>query len=197
MGRAAKQPRLGPCLSVEGVGKSFAVDGRRISALEDISFAVRPGEVLGILGPSGCGKTTLLNIIAGFLPQDSGRVLMHGRPVSRPGPERGVVFQEDALFPWLTVSENVGFGLRNGDGKDGRRAKVDRMLELVGLDGFDRYLPRAISGGMKQRVALARVLVLEPAALLMDEPFAALDALRPEGTCTPCSSLCSASSSRR
>ena len=87
-----------------------------------------------------------------------------------------MVFQEDALFPWLTVAENVGFGLRNGDGKAGRRAKVARMLELVGLEGFDRYLPRAISGGMKQRVALARVLVLQPAALLMDEPFAALDA---------------------
>ncbi|MCB2227936.1 MAG: ABC transporter ATP-binding protein [Desulfarculaceae bacterium] len=164
------------CLTLEGVTKSFGLNGTRVRALEGISFAVRPGEVLGILGPSGCGKTTLLNIIAGFLPQDAGRVLMHGQPVSRPGPERGVVFQEDALFPWLTVAENVGFGLRNGDGKAGRRAKVARMLELVGLEGFERYLPRTISGGMKQRVALARVLVLEPAALLMDEPFAALDA---------------------
>jgi len=176
MDRAAPGQYAGPCLQVQGVGKGFRVNGSVRPALEDISFAVRSGEVLGILGPSGCGKTTLLNIIAGFLPQDAGQVLMHGRPVTRPGPERGVVFQEDALFPWLTVAENVGFGLRNGDGLAGRRLKVERMLELVGLEGYSRYLPRAISGGMKQRVALARVLVLQPAALLMDEPFAALDA---------------------
>ncbi|MCB2191910.1 MAG: ABC transporter ATP-binding protein [Deltaproteobacteria bacterium] len=165
-----------PCLKVEGISKLFRVGGHRVSALEDISFEVRSGEVLGVLGPSGCGKTTLLNIIAGFLPHDKGRVLMNRRPVTGPGPERGVVFQEDALFPWLTVAENVGFGLRNGDGKAGRRRKVRNMLEMVGLEGYEHYLPRSISGGMKQRVALARVLVLGPAALLMDEPFAALDA---------------------
>lgn len=176
MGRSAPEQAAAPCLKVEGVSKGFRVNGHRVSALEDISFEVRSGEVLGILGPSGCGKTTLLNIIAGFLPQDEGRVLMHQQPVTRPGPERGVVFQEDALFPWLTVAENVGFGLRNGHGQGDRRGNVARMLGLVGLEGYGRYLPRAISGGMKQRVALARVLVLKPAALLMDEPFAALDA---------------------
>ncbi len=175
MGRATSQPAAA-CLEVQGVSKGFRVNGHRARVLEGISFAVRAGEVLGILGPSGCGKTTLLNIIAGFLPQDQGRVLMHELPVTGPGPERGVVFQEDALFPWLTVAENVGFGLRNGDGRAGRRARVEQMLELVGLGGYGGYLPRAISGGMKQRVALARVLVLGPAALLMDEPFAALDA---------------------
>ncbi|MCF8033643.1 MAG: ABC transporter ATP-binding protein [Desulfarculaceae bacterium] len=176
MSTRAPRKANGACLQVRGLGKSFGVNGRRMSALEDISFEVRSGEVLGILGPSGCGKTTLLNIIAGFLPHDQGQVLMHGQTVTRPGPERGVVFQEDALFPWLTVAENVGFGLRNGDGRAGRRIKVERMLDLVGLEGFGSYLPSAISGGMKQRVALARVLVLQPAALLMDEPFAALDA---------------------
>ncbi|MBU1275751.1 MAG: ABC transporter ATP-binding protein [Proteobacteria bacterium] len=176
MGRDVRDKAVAPCLKVEGVSKSFRVNRHRVKALERISFEVRTGEALGILGPSGCGKTTLLNIIAGFLPHDEGRVLMHQQPVTRPGPERGVVFQEDALFPWLTVAENVGFGLRNGHGKGDRKGKVERMLGLVGLEGYGRYLPRAISGGMKQRVALARVLVLGPAALLMDEPFAALDA---------------------
>lgn len=165
-----------PCLVVDGVGKEFPVNGHRVKALQDISFQVREGEVLALLGPSGCGKTTLLNIIAGFLPQDAGRVLMRQQAVSRPGPERGVVFQEDALFPWLTVAENVGFGLRDGAGREQRRQLVRRMLALVGLAGYEDYLPRTISGGMKQRVALARVLVLRPTALLMDEPFAALDA---------------------
>jgi NitT/TauT family transport system ATP-binding protein len=176
MGARVGENAAAPCLQVEGLSKGFLVNGRRVQALSDISFAVRSGEVLGILGPSGCGKTTLLNILAGFLAHDQGRVLMNQRPVMGPGPERGVVFQEDALFPWLTVAENVGFGLRNGDGRAGRLAKVEAMLEMVGLTGYGRYLPRAISGGMKQRVALARVLVLGPAALLMDEPFAALDA---------------------
>ena len=176
MGRGVTQTSATPCLKVDGLSKGFRVNGHRVRALEDISFEVRSGEVLGILGPSGCGKTTLLNIIAGFLPYDRGRVLMNRRPVMGPGPERGVVFQEDALFPWLTVAENVGFGLRNGDGKAGRRIKVAHMLDMVGLGGYGHYLPKAISGGMKQRVALARVLVLGPAAMLMDEPFAALDA---------------------
>ncbi len=165
-----------PCLAVEGLGKSYRVNGQAVRALEDVSFAVAAGEVLAILGPSGCGKTTLLNLIAGFLAQDAGRVLMHGRPVAGPGPERAVVFQEDALFPWLTVAENVGFGLGRGLGRQDRREAVERMLGLVGLADHGGYLPRAISGGMKQRVALARVLVLRPAVLLMDEPFAALDA---------------------
>lgn len=168
--------RCDPCLSVEGLAKHYGVNGARLAALDGVSFTVRAGEVLGILGPSGCGKTTLLNIIAGFLAQDAGRVWMRGRAVTGPGPERGVVFQEDALFPWLTVAENVGFGLVNGHAKADRRERVERMLALVGLEGFGGFLPRAISGGMKQRVALARVLVMEPAALLMDEPFAALDA---------------------
>jgi NitT/TauT family transport system ATP-binding protein len=162
---------------LEGLNKGFRVNGHRVQILEDISFKVSEGEVVALLGPSGCGKTTLLNIIAGFLPQGAGKVLMRGQPVNKPGPDRGVVFQEDALLPWLTVAENVGFGLRNGLGKGDRRTQVEHMLNLVGLGDHGNYLPRTISGGMKQRVALARVLVLQPVALLMDEPFAALDAL--------------------
>jgi NitT/TauT family transport system ATP-binding protein len=167
----------GHCLNVRGVGKSFRVNGHRPVALSQVSFAVRRGEILAILGPSGCGKTTLLNIIAGFLPADQGSVLVRGRPVSGPGPDRAVVFQEDALFPWLTAAENIAFGLKRLPlDKAERRERVERFLALVGLEGYGGYLPQALSGGMKQRVALARVLVLEPELLLMDEPFASLDA---------------------
>jgi NitT/TauT family transport system ATP-binding protein len=138
---------------------------------------VRRGEILGVLGPSGCGKTTLLNIIAGFLPAEAGQVEVSGRTINGPGPDRAVVFQEDALFPWLTAAENIAVGLKNLRlNKKERQEKVERFLSLVGLDGYGGYLPRALSGGMKQRVALARVLVLEPELLLMDEPFASLDA---------------------
>ncbi len=151
-------------------------DGFR-TVLDDLSFGVRRGEFICILGRSGCGKTTLLKILAGFLKPTAGSILLEGRPVSRPGPDRCVVFQEDALFPWLTVEENMGFGLCNaGVGKRDTRRRVDRMLEMVDLTDYRGYLPREISGGMKQRVALGRVLVLNPKVLLMDEPFAALDA---------------------
>ena len=172
----ARERADAPCLVVEGLSKAYRVQGLWIRALEEVSFAVRSGEILSLLGPSGCGKTTLLNILAGFLLPDAGRVLMRSQLVTKPGPERGVVFQEDALFPWLTVAENVGFGLRDVRGQTGHQDRVARILKLVGLDDHGHYLPRTISGGMKQRVALARVLVLQPTALLMDEPFAALDA---------------------
>ncbi len=130
-----------------------------------------------ILGPSGCGKSTLLKILSGFLAPSAGKVTLNGLPVSRPGPERSVVFQEDALFPWLTVAENIAFGLKGrGLGSQWVRQETARFLSLVNLDAFAGYLPRQISGGMKQRVALARVLIRNPRVLLMDEPFAALDA---------------------
>jgi ABC-type nitrate/sulfonate/bicarbonate transport system ATPase subunit len=150
---------------------------RGIEALDRVNLCVQAGELVCLLGPSGCGKTTLLNIIAGFEVPTAGRVLVNAREVHGPGPDRGVVFQEDALFPWLTARGNVAYGmarrrLRSPD----VRAQVGRFLGLVGLDGFSDYFPDQLSGGMKQRVALARVMINSPAALLMDEPFIALDA---------------------
>lgn len=151
--------------------------GVSVTALENVSISLRQKEFVCLLGPSGCGKSTLLNLIAGFISPSRGQVLFENEPVSQPGPDRGVVFQEHTLFPWLTVRQNVEFGLRNrGLPPRERRDLGEANLELVGLNGFrDRY-PHELSGGMRQRVALARVLALEPRALLMDEPFSALDA---------------------
>jgi len=166
-----------PLLSIRGLRKVFPFTGGFHTVLDGIDFDVEEGEFICFLGRSGCGKTTLLKILAGFLLPNAGRVRLAGKPVTGPGPERCFVFQEDALFPWLTVAENIGFGLR-GRARDraSRRKAVDRYLSMVGLSGFGEYLPHEISGGMKQRVALARVLILEPRVLLMDEPFASLDA---------------------
>ncbi|PQP34026.1 ABC transporter ATP-binding protein, partial [Desulfobacteraceae bacterium SEEP-SAG9] len=134
------------------------------------------GELICILGQSGCGKSTLLKILAGFIPPSSGSVLLNGQSVTTPGTDRCVVFQEDTLFPWLTVQENIAFGLKpQTREKNVIREEVDLFLSLVGLTEFKNYLPREISAGMRQRVALARVLVLKPDILLMDEPFASLD----------------------
>jgi NitT/TauT family transport system ATP-binding protein len=164
-------------LELQGVRKVFPAGGAYRAVLEGIDITVRRGELICLLGRSGCGKSTLLNIIAGFMPPSAGKVLLRGQPALRSGPDRCVVFQEDALFPWLTVAENIAFGLRAKACPRRRvKAEVDRFLDLVGLNEFRDYLPREISGGMKQRVALARVLVLSPQVLLMDEPFAALDA---------------------
>ena len=174
--RPARLRRQAPALQVDLLRKDFEVNGVARTVLADISFHARAGEMVCIVGRSGCGKTTLLNIIAGFLSPTSGRILLNGQSVQRPGPDRCVVFQEDTLFPWLTVRENIAFGLRGlTRDKDFLRQEVDRFLTLVGLEAFQDYLPREISGGMKQRVALARVLILQPAVLLMDEPFASLD----------------------
>lgn len=172
--RLGREPTL---FEIAGLGKFFTVGNAFLPVLEDIHFRVARGEFVCVIGRSGCGKSTLLKVLAGFIPPSSGKVLLNGHPVTRPGPDRGMVFQEDALFPWLTVRENVAFGLR-GKGWSGTKihAQVDESLSLVGLSGFHDHLPREISGGMKQRVALARVLVLQPQVLLMDEPFAALDA---------------------
>ncbi|HSM75015.1 MAG TPA: ATP-binding cassette domain-containing protein, partial [Desulfobacterales bacterium] len=173
--RASASPDI---LAVERLSKRFAVNGSgEITVLQDIGFTVRRGEFLCILGPSGCGKSTLLKILAGFVPPSTGAVRINGRPATRPGPDRCMVFQEDALFGWLTVRENIAFGLKGRPmTRREKEEKVDRFLSLVGLTDFGNYLPAEISGGMKQRVSLARVLILEPEALLMDEPFAALDA---------------------
>ncbi|WP_373499881.1 ABC transporter ATP-binding protein [Desulfococcus sp.] len=173
--KSAPMPRA--VMGIHRLCKAFTVNRTVVPVLEEISFTAATGELICILGPSGCGKSTLLNILSGFLQADAGEVLLNGKPVMKPGPDRCVVFQEDALFPWLTVEENIAFGLGGGLFRRKKvRAEVDRFLSLVGLLPFRDYLPREISGGMKQRVALARVLILKPGVLLMDEPFASLDA---------------------
>lgn len=165
-----------PVLDVQDLSKVFSVNSEQPPVLSDLSFQAWPGEFICIIGQSGCGKSTLLKLLAGFIPPTSGRILFKGKNITGPGPDRCVVFQEDALFPWLTVEENIGFGLKGrGLSAAEKQPRVNRLLDLVGLTEFKDYLPREISGGMKQRVALARVLVLSPEVLLMDEPFAALD----------------------
>ncbi len=164
-------------LEVVNLGHSFVHNGVAEPVLRDLSFAVRPGELVCLIGRSGCGKSTLLNIVAGFLAPTHGCCLLDGECIDRPGPDRCVVFQEDALFPWLTVGENIVFGLRgNREARRRYQEEAERLLGLVGLAGYGDYLPKALSGGMKQRVALARVLIRSPRLLLMDEPFGALDA---------------------
>jgi NitT/TauT family transport system ATP-binding protein len=170
-------PERREILRVEHVFKEFQLNGTKQRVLEDIHFGVRRGELICIVGRSGCGKSTLLKTIGGFLAPTSGCVYLNGSRVKKPGTDRCFVFQEDALFPWLTVEENIAFGLqKSGNGNAEHRREVARFLSLVGLADFREYLPREISGGMKQRVALARVLILKPGVLLMDEPFGALDA---------------------
>ncbi len=156
-------------------------EGEKVEALKDISFTLKQGELLSVLGPSGCGKTTLLNIIAGFLLPTGGALTLGGEPITGPGVNRGMVFQQGALFEWLTVSENVDFGLRmRGAKKKETRPKVDEWLEIVGLQGFGDTPTYQLSGGMQQRVALARCLINDPDLILMDEPLGALDALTRE-----------------
>jgi NitT/TauT family transport system ATP-binding protein len=167
-----------PAVRVRGVRKVFAAGGREIVALDGIDLDVRDGELVCLLGPSGCGKSTLLNAIAGFAPPTSGEILAHGRAVTGPAPDRAMVFQEYALFPWMTVERNVAFGLEmKGLDRAQIRPRVDALLRTLHLSEFkDRY-PKDLSGGMRQRVAIARVLAIDPPMLLMDEPFGALDAL--------------------
>jgi len=145
-------------------------------ALDRINLSVHAGEFMVLVGPSGCGKTTLLRVLQGLTRPTEGRVTLNGKPVTGPGQDRGFVFQQDALLPWRTVLANVGFGLELA-GKQADGETVHRMIELVGLKGFEHHYPHQLSGGMRQRVNLARALAIEPAILLMDEPFAALDAL--------------------
>jgi NitT/TauT family transport system ATP-binding protein len=154
-----------------------AAEGTEVVALDGMTVDIEPREFLTLLGPSGCGKSTLLNIIAGFEKPDGGQVLLDGRLVMTPGPDRGVVFQDYALFPWLNVQQNVAYGLREkGLAKAEIAATGRRFIRMVGLTGFERRYPHELSGGMRQRVALARVLAIDPQILLMDEPFAAVDA---------------------
>jgi NitT/TauT family transport system ATP-binding protein len=163
-------------ITFENVSKTFF--GRKeVRALEGISLTINEGEFVALLGPSGCGKSTLLNLLAGFEKTSEGTLLFDGETVTRPGPDRGVVFQEAALFPWLNVWENVVFGPRvQGVARADYEAKARGLLKLVGLEAFADALPVQLSGGMRQRVGIARVLAMSPRALLMDEPFGALDA---------------------
>jgi taurine transport system ATP-binding protein len=155
--------------------------GEVIHALKDISFTLKEGELLTVLGPSGCGKTTLLNIIAGFLRPTDGKIILGEKEINGPGVERGMVFQQGALFEWLTVSENVNFGLRmRKENKIETERKVEEWLDIVGLQGFGNTPTYQLSGGMQQRVALARCLINNPDLILMDEPLGALDALTRE-----------------
>ena len=169
----------GVLIRCEGLQKSFfdIAEGEEIIAIQNLALDVKEGEILTILGPSGCGKSTLLNIVAGFEEPTAGEVSLHGRPIREPGADRGVVFQEYALFPWLTVLDNVCYGLREkGLPRADQIAKAQAYLTAVGLDEFENRYPHELSGGMRQRVSLIRVLANDPEILLMDEPFAALDA---------------------
>jgi len=166
-------------IDIENVSQIFPTrEGGSSWALRDVSLSVAPGEFVCLIGPSGCGKTTLLQLVAGFLQPTAGRVLMGGVPVGAPGPDRGMVFQEYALFAWMTARQNVEFGLRmQGVGRAERRERSRAALARVGLErAADRY-PHELSGGMRQRVAVARALINRPRVLLMDEPFAAVDAM--------------------
>jgi NitT/TauT family transport system ATP-binding protein len=171
-----------PKLRLERLGKRFVVAGSAEAiAVDDLSLDVAPGEFLAIVGPSGCGKTTVLNVLAGLDSPTSGTVAIDGRAIVAPGPDRGVMFQDYALFPWQTVWGNVEFGLRYGPAgasldAAARADRVRRTIDLVGLNGSENKYPHQLSGGMRQRAALARLIANEPEVLLMDEPLAALDA---------------------
>jgi len=169
-----------PLVELRGVGKGFGAGAARVQVLEGVDLAVAQGEFVAIVGYSGAGKTTLLSMIAGLTRPDAGAVLLDGRPVAGPGPDRGVVFQNYSLLPWLTVYENVALGVDQVFAHwpaEKRRAHVLRYVELVSLTPAREKRPAELSGGMRQRVAVARALATEPAVLLLDEPFSALDAL--------------------
>jgi NitT/TauT family transport system ATP-binding protein len=166
-------------LRFDDVGVEFPTANGPMRVVDGVSLEVRQGEFVSIIGPSGCGKTTLLNIVGGFVQPTRGHVLLDNRPIDAPGPDRGVIFQEYGVFPWLTVRGNVEFGLRLGANKAhaGKRdAIVKRYLSLMGLTDFADHHPKHLSGGMRQRLALARAYAVQPEFLLMDEPFGALDA---------------------
>jgi NitT/TauT family transport system ATP-binding protein len=164
-------------LQTIGLTKEFDTPAGPLRVLDRVDIGVEAGELVTLVGASGCGKSTLLSIVAGLLPRTEGEVLLDGHPVTGPGPDRGLVFQSYTLFPWKTVRENVAFGLELKKlGKADVRQRVDRYLAVMGLTAFAGALPRQLSGGMKQRTAIARALANEPEVLLLDEPFGALDA---------------------
>lgn len=165
-------------LAAERVNKVYVIGNAQLQAIRDLSLEISEGEFVCIIGASGCGKSTLLNMFAGFLQPTSGRVLLRGQPITRIEPRCGMVFQGYALFPWKTVRGNVEFGPKmRGIGAGERREIAERFIRMVKLDGFEDRYPTELSGGMQQRVTLARILAADPEVLLMDEPFAALDAM--------------------
>ncbi|GJD98995.1 MULTISPECIES: ABC transporter ATP-binding protein [Methylobacterium] len=166
-------------IAIRSIVKTFTdrTRGREITALDTVSLNIGDHDFVCLLGPSGCGKSTLLNMIAGFEAPSSGRIEVGGTLVEKPGADRGVVFQQPTLMPWLTVADNVAFHLKlKGVGRTERRARAQHFIDLVGLTGFEGHYPSELSGGMNQRVGIARALLMNPRVILMDEPFAALDA---------------------
>ncbi|MER5421300.1 ABC transporter ATP-binding protein [Streptosporangium roseum] len=167
-----------PKIEFRDVSHSFALGGGEFAALDRVSLDIADGEFVTVVGPSGCGKSTLMNVAAGLLEPDAGQVVVDGEPVHGPSPQRGVIFQQYALFPWMSVRKNVEFGLKiAGVGAAERRRRAERFIDMVGLTDFADALPKTLSGGMKQRCAIARAYAVDPTILLMDEPFGALDAL--------------------
>lgn len=175
--RTETSPEPSAAVAVDRVSKTFDGPDGSVEALRDVSFTAEPGKFVCVVGPSGCGKTTLIRIIAGLVDPTAGEIRIGDRPVTGPGMDRGMVFQEYGLFPWRTVLGNVRFGLEERDLSAAERDRRAReMIELVGLDGFEESYPTSLSGGMKQRVGIARALAVDPTILLMDEPFGSLDA---------------------
>ena len=165
-----------PRIHVESLHRSFALNTGEVVAVGDVSFDIGDREFVSIIGPSGCGKSTVLNMIAGLLKPTRGRVLIDGEPVAGPLPKVGYVFQKDTTFPWKTVEQNIGMGLEyRGIRGEERRRRVAEMVKMAKLEGFEQAYPGALSGGMRQRVALMRSFIVEPEVLLMDEPFGSLD----------------------
>jgi len=179
--RADEKPDDAPIAEARNVSKTFDRDGRELAVLRDVNLAIRPGEVVAVLGPSGCGKSTLLRILTGLIAPTGGEVLCHGEPLRGVHVGASIVFQNFALYPWLTVAENVRVGLhRKSLGTSEEAGRIRRAIDLVGLKGFEEAFPKELSGGMKQRVGIARALVGGPELLCMDEPFSALDVLTAE-----------------
>lgn len=164
-------------LSINQVNKEFQITTGAVKALNNISLQVEEGEFICIVGASGCGKSTLLRIIAGLEKQTTGTVLYENSPITEPSTDRGVIFQESRLFPWLTVEKNIEFGISNSADKESKKELIRHYLKIVGLQEFRKAFPHQLSGGMQQRVSIARALINQPKLLLLDEPFGALDAL--------------------
>jgi NitT/TauT family transport system ATP-binding protein len=172
---AAESARKGH-VQIRDVSVRFGTQGRTIEAASRVSLEVKPGEFVSVIGPSGCGKSTLLNIVAGFIRPSDGEALLDDKPIGGPGADRGVVFQQYSLFPWMTVRKNVEFGLKmQGLGRNQRESAARSLLGMTGLLSFENHYPDQLSGGMKQRVGIVRALATSPQVLLMDEPFGALD----------------------